>query len=110
MHLLTCADEVLEQREGRRACGKAPHAPIAGTSTVATFYEKLQVELLFLNDITAMRAMGVFSTYFFLIPTHSKNPQEVWGTFCNSRIRVSGPQQCIQMDEDGERKNEVSAN
>ena len=47
MNLLTCAREVLEQREARRAFEKAPRAPIAGTSAVAMFNEKLQVDLPF---------------------------------------------------------------
>ena len=44
MHLLTCVDEVLEQREVCRAFDTAPHAPAAGTSTVAMFNGKLQVK------------------------------------------------------------------
>ena len=101
-HLLTCVDEVSEQCEGRRAFDRAPHSPIAGTSTVAMFNEKLRVDLLSLHDILAFHVMGVFSEYSLLIPVRTKNPQEVWGAFCNSRIGVFGPPQCIQMDEVGE--------
>ena len=53
MHLLTCADEVLARCEVCRAFGKAPHAPVAGASTVAAFNVKLQVDLLFLGDVIA---------------------------------------------------------
>ena len=109
MHLLTCADEVLEQREGRRACGKAPHAPIAVASTVAMFSENLQVDLRVLDDIIAMQAMDVFAEYSLLVPVRTKNPQEVWGASCNLRIAVFGPPQCIQVDSGGNWRNGVWA-
>ena len=34
-----------------RAFGETPHVPIAGVSTVSMFNEKLQVDLLFADDI-----------------------------------------------------------
>ena len=37
LHLPSCVGEVLEQREVCRAFDKAPHDPIAGASTAATF-------------------------------------------------------------------------
>ena len=43
-----------------RALDKAPHEPIPGTPTVSTFDEKGEVDLLFLGDLIAMRAMAVF--------------------------------------------------
>ena len=36
-HLVNYVDVVLEHCEIRRACGKAPHVPIAGTSTAPMF-------------------------------------------------------------------------
>ena len=71
--------------------------------------EKLQVDLLFLGDSVAPRAMDVYSKYYPLAPARSKNPQEVWGAFRNSRIGVFGPPQCIQMDGGGGWKSEVRA-
>ena len=59
-NFLARADEVLKQREVCRAFDKAPHVAVAGTSTVATFSEKLHVDLLFLEDMIASRAMDVF--------------------------------------------------
>ena len=41
MHLLICVDKELAQCELCQSFGKAPHAPVAGTSTVATLNEKL---------------------------------------------------------------------
>ena len=73
------------------------------------FDEKLLADLLFLDDITALRAMDVFSTSAPSMPVRAKNPQEVWGAFCNSRIGIFGPPQCVQMDKGGEWGNEVWA-
>ena len=64
MHLLTCVDELLAQcgvRHGGTRSG-------GGTSTVALFNEKLQVDLLILDDIIALQVMDVFPTYSPLIP------------------------------------------
>ena len=46
-HLLPRVDEAVGQCEVCRASGKAPHAPVAGTSTVSIFNEELLVDLLF---------------------------------------------------------------
>ena len=46
-------DEALEHSEARRAFGRAPHASIAAASTVSRLNEKLQGDLLFLEDIAA---------------------------------------------------------
>ena len=74
---VNCVDEVLQQRETCRASDKAPHVPTAGTSTASMFSEKVQVDLLFLGDITALQDMGMFSKFSLLLPVQSKNPQEV---------------------------------
>ena len=84
MQSLTCVGSVLEQREVRRAFDKEPHAPIAGMSTAATSNEKLQADLLFLDDVIASHAMDVFSEYPLLIPVRTKNPEEVWNGFRHS--------------------------
>ena len=101
-HLLTCVDEVLAQCEVCQAFEKAPHYPAAGTSTVATFNEKLQVFLPLLDDITALHVTDVFSTYSLLISARTKNPWEVWGASRSSWIGVYGPPLGIQIDEGGE--------
>ena len=104
MHLATCVDEVMAQCEICRTFDEAPHVPAAGTSTVAMFNAKLQVDLLFLDDIIALRIMDLFSKYSFLIPARAKNPQDVWDPCCGSWIAVCGPPMSIQMDEGGEWK------
>ena len=104
MHLLTCVDEVARQCEVCQASDKAPRVPVAGTSAVAMFNGKLQVDLLFLEDIIAVHVIDVFSRRPLLQPVHTKNSQ-VWGAFCSSRIGVFGPPTCIQTDEGGEWKN-----
>ena len=68
------------------------------------FYEKLQADLVFLEDIIAAHVIDVFSKYPSLLPAHAENPQEVWDVFCR---RVLGPLMCIQMDGGGDWKHEV---
>ena len=83
-HLVAHVDSVLDTREVRRVSDKAPHLPIAGTSSVSCFNERVQADLLFLDDIIAARAMDVFSKYSLLRRVKSKNPEEVWDVFCAS--------------------------
>ena len=47
MHSITSVDDVSGQREVCRAFDKAPHALIAGASTLAMFNELVQPDLLF---------------------------------------------------------------
>ena len=63
MPLITCVYEVLASCEVCQASEKAPHVPAAGTSTVAMFNEKLQADLLFLDDVIALHIMDVYSKY-----------------------------------------------
>ena len=109
MHLPTCVDEVLKQREVCQAFGKAPHAPVAGIPTVNVFNEKLQADLLFLVDIIALRIMNVFSKYSLLIPVRTKSPQEVREASRNPWVGDPSSPMSIQADEGGERKHEVRA-
>ena len=53
--------------------------PIAGTTTASAFNEKVQVDLLSLDDLVVAHAMDVFSKYSLLHPAQPKNPQEVSG-------------------------------
>ena len=73
-HLVHHVDEALEHCKIRRATNKAPHVPIAGTAARSIFHEKVQVGLLFLDDIIELRAMEIFPENSLLPPVHSKNP------------------------------------
>ena len=108
-HSANFADEVSENCDVCRALDKAPHVPNAGTSAVPMFNEKAQVDLPFLGDLVALRAMDMFSKYSLLLPVQPKNPREAWGVFCGGRLGASGPRMRIQMDEGGEWENEVWA-
>ena len=69
-HLVNQVDQVLETCDVCRAFDKAPHIPIAGTTTVSAFNEKVQVDLLFLGDLIVAHAMDVFPKYSLLHPAH----------------------------------------
>ena len=79
-HMANYVGEVLEC-EICRACGKAPHVPIAGASTASVYSEKVQADLLFWM-IFLRCAMDMFSEYSLLLPAQSTNPQEVRDVFC----------------------------
>ena len=91
----------------RKAFEKAPRIPIAGNSSVSTFNEKLQVDLLFSDDLIVLHIMDVYSKYSILTPVRPKNPLEVWDAFVTCWIGIFGPPRAIQMDEGGEWKNEA---
>ena len=75
--LVNFVGDVREHCETCRASGKAPHVPLAGTSTASMLNEKAQADLLFLGDIIALREMDKFPKYSLLLPVQSKNPREV---------------------------------
>ena len=75
----TCICSPAWMKFWRSVCSPAPRVPAAGTSTVATFNEKLQADSLFLPRMRWMHAMDAISKYSLPIPARSKNPQEVWG-------------------------------
>ena len=83
----------------RQVIDSVPLAPIAGTATVHMFNEKMQVGLLFLGDIVALRVIDVFSKYSLLIPVISNSPKEVRGAPCAAWIGIVGQPQIIQTDE-----------
>ena len=66
--LVAHVDGVLGNCEVCRAFDKAPHLPVAGTSSVSCFNERIQVDLLFSGDIIAVHAMDAFSKYSLLHP------------------------------------------
>ena len=80
---------------------------MAGTSTASIFNGKAQVGPLFLGDIVAPRAMDMHSKYSMFLLAQSKNPREVWDTFCGGCLGIFGPPKSIQMDEGGERQDEI---
>ena len=104
-HSITCVEDAAGQCELCQAFDKAPHAPVAGTSTVALFNEELQVDLLFLDDITALHILEVHFRYSFLLPVRANNLPEVWDSLCSPWIGGFGPPKCIQMYGGGERKD-----
>ena len=108
-HLVNQVDKVLETSDVCRAFDKAPHIPIAGTTAVSAFNEKVEVDLPFLDDLIVVHAMDVFSKYPLLHPAQFKNPQKVWDVFCAGWLGTFGAPKCIQMDEGGEWKDEIWA-
>ena len=79
MGLANYLDETLEQCEICHALDKAHRIPIAGSSTVSALRGKLLLNLLYLDDAVALRAMDVSPKHSLSIPARPKNPQEVWG-------------------------------
>ena len=104
-HLVNHVDAVLENRDARRALDMAPRVPIAGTSAVSMFNEKVQVDLPFSGDPIVEHAMDVFSKNSLLRPVQSENPQEVWDVFRAGWLGPFGPPKCIQMNGGGTWKN-----
>ena len=98
-HRVNYVDEVLGRCEVRRASDKAPHVPISGTPTASMFNEKVQVDLLFLGDIVALRAMDTYTKNSLLLPVQPKHPQEVWGAFCGGWSGIFGPSESIRTGE-----------
>ena len=88
-------DDVVSLRDTCKAFEKAPRIPISGTSPVSMFNERVQMDLLFLDDIIALRIMDVFSKYPILTRVRSKNPQEVWDAFISSWVGVFGAPKCL---------------
>ena len=107
MHSVDCVDEVSERCDVRRSYEKAPHVPIAETSTVSMFNEKLRPDLAFLGDLIALHAVDVFSKFSLLIPVRSMCHQEVRDAICGAQIGVFVQPKSIQMDEGGGWGNEV---
>ena len=50
-------DKVVRECEIRRALDAAPAIPVAGTSKVSSFNEKVHVDLLSLGDLIALRVL-----------------------------------------------------
>ena len=52
--LIPLADKVVSECDACKAFAEAPHLPVAGTSTVAMFNGRLQMDLPFLDDFIAL--------------------------------------------------------
>ena len=76
-HLANNVDEVSGQCEVCRTFDKAPHVPIADTSTASMFNEKAQVDLPSVDGIVVLRAVDMRPTFSPLLPVQSEYPQEV---------------------------------
>ena len=68
--------EVLGQRAICRASDEHPQIPFAGTSTGSAYIGELLVDLPFLGDATALRAMDAYARYSSSSPARSDNHQE----------------------------------
>ena len=69
--LIQHVDDVVSQRDARKASERAPRIPDSGTSSLSTFNERLQMDLLFLDDIITSHIMDVFSKYSILARARS---------------------------------------
>ena len=105
--LIPLVDDAVRGCEICRAFDAAPTIPVASTSTASSSNEKVRVVLLFLGDLVALHLLDLFSRCPLLVPVRSKRPEEVWDTFCTSRIAVFGKPRAIQMNEGGERENDL---
>ena len=90
MGLLGCAGEVPQRCDPCPAPDKAPRSPAAGTSSALSFNEKLQVDLRFLYDTTALQAIDVYSKFPPLAPACSKYDPEAWDAVSIARIAILG--------------------
>ena len=93
-----------------RSATRAKHlridVPVAGTPSIPTFNERLQMDPLFLGDMITWHITDVFSKYPILTRVRPKNPQEVLDTFLPSWVGVFGISKCLHLDEGGEWKND----
>ena len=79
--LIPLADDVVRECEICRAFDVAPAIPVAGTSSVSSFNERVQVDPPFSDDLIALHVPDLFSRYSPPVPVRSKNPEEVRETF-----------------------------
>ena len=65
------------------------------------------MDLLFLYNLIALRAMDLFPRSFTLVLAPSKNASKACDAFAASRITVSGEPRRLQIDSGGDWKHEV---
>ena len=58
--LIPCVDDVVRECDVCRAFDVAPSIPVSGASLVASFNEKVQVDVLFLEHIFVLRVLDLF--------------------------------------------------
>ena len=100
-------DDVVRGCDVCRVLDVAPSIPASGASSVASISERVQGDLLFLDDFIVLRALDLLPRYSFLVPVRSKKPGEVWDAFRTSRIAVFAEPRSIQLDGGGEWKNDL---
>ena len=89
-------DDVAPLRDACRAFAKAPRIPISGTLSVSMPNGRLQMDLIFSDDIIALHIMDVFSKYSILARARSEYPQEAWDASLPSwRGSLAPPKVCI---------------
>ena len=76
---------------------------------MSSFNEKLQVDLPFLGDATALHAMDVHSKYSFLGPARSANSSNLRDPVCSPWVAVFGGPGCVQLGEGSDWANEIRA-
>ena len=89
------ADEVLEHCEVRRSFGEAPHVSMRS------------VDLPYLDDLIALRAMDVYRKHSPLIPARSGNPQGARGPSRSAWVGVFRQPMCVRGDQVGDWKNKI---
>ena len=99
-HLATHVDAALGDCDVWRVFDKAPHVPIAGTSTASALNEEVRADPLSLDDITALRAMDMPSKCSLLLPDQSRAAVG-WDVSCSGWLGIFGPPKTIQMDDGG---------
>ena len=95
------ADAAAGRREVSREADEAPRLPVAGTSVVSSFNEKVYVDLLFLDDVIALSDVGPVSKYLHVASVQLENPLEAREALSAPRISVFCRPRSMQMDSDG---------
>ena len=104
---LECDDEVSGQCEVSRAFEKALHPPAVGASFASSLIRELGVNLPFLDDAIARRAVDLYSKYPLLAQARSGNPVEAGDAISGARIAVCGRPGDFRMDEEGGWENGI---
>ena len=98
---------VVYRGEVHLAFDNAPHLPIVGMSLPSAFMERIQVDLLFPDDVIAVRAVDLCPDYSLSVRFPPKNPLEVLGALAASLIAAVVARRGIWIDSVGEWGNGV---
>ena len=107
LHPLQQVDEELGHCNVGRAFDRAPRVPITETSTVSMFTEKVQVDLLFLGDVVALRVFGVFSKYSLSLQRTPRIPKKYGALPRMCGLRFFGRRSVPRWMQGGAWENEV---